>query len=143
MIRRRLALAVFGLLVLTGAVPSSVAAVPQAQTTHAARPTDFVVFFGSGSASLTHRGAKVVERAAVAVKQALAKVPGSHVKVIGYSDTNGTDDGSQRLSEERAAIVRDALVRDGIDAAKIGTEGRGKSELAVATPDRTRGKSVV
>jgi OOP family OmpA-OmpF porin len=138
MIGRRLASAVFGLLLLTGAAPPAMAAMRQAQASHAARPTDFVVFFGSGGASLTHSGATVVARAAVAVKQALVKVPGSHVKVIGYSDTSGTDDGAQRLSERRAATVRDSLVQDGVDAAKIATEGRGKSELAVATPDRTR-----
>jgi OmpA-OmpF porin, OOP family len=129
MIKRRLALVLCGALVIGGAAMPSPAA---------AQPTDFVVFFESGSTHLGHPGTAVVARAAAAVRAALAKVPGSHVKVIGYSDTTGADDAAQRLSEKRAAAVRDALVRDGVEAAKIGTEGRGKSELAVPTPDRTR-----
>jgi OOP family OmpA-OmpF porin len=133
-----LALGLCGSLFLAVAAMPTVAAAPLAQKPHAAHPTEFIVFFGSGGASLTHAGATIVARAATAVKQALAKVPGSHVKVIGYSDTSGSNDAAQRLSERRAAAVRDALVHDGVEAAKVATEGRGKSELAVPTPDRTR-----
>jgi OOP family OmpA-OmpF porin len=139
MIGRRSALILGGLLFLflSGAA-APVLAVREAQKSYAARPTGFVVFFGSGSTSLTRPGATIVARASVAVKRAIAEVPGSHVKIIGYSDTSGSNDAAQRLSESRAATVRDALVHDGVDAAKVVTEGRGKSELAVPTPDRTR-----
>ncbi|MDB5406920.1 MAG: exported protein of unknown function [Rhodospirillales bacterium] len=135
--KQRLALALCGLLLIGAAAPSS-AAVRQSQRPHAAPPTDFVVFFGSSSTSLSHAGTAIVSRAAVAVTTEFGKVPGSHVKVIGYSDTTGSNDAAQRLSERRAATVREALVADGVDAAKVETEGRGKSELAVPTPDRTR-----
>jgi OOP family OmpA-OmpF porin len=132
MIGRRAVVGLFGILLLTGTAMPSLAATHK----HAPRPTEFVVFFGSGSTSLSHLGTTVVTRAAAKVKADLAKVPGSHVKVIGYSDTSGSNEAAQTLSEKRAAIVRDALAQDGVDAAAITTEGRGKSELAVPTPDR-------
>jgi OOP family OmpA-OmpF porin len=131
MIGRRAIVGLFGFLLLAGVAAPTLAATHK----RAPHPSEYVVFFGAGSTSLSHLGTTVVTRAAARVKADLAKVPGSHVKVIGYSDTAGTDDGAQRLSDKRATTVRDALVQDGVDAAAISTEGRGKSELAVQTPD--------
>jgi OOP family OmpA-OmpF porin len=138
MIRHRLALLLCGFFFLAGVATMATAAVREAQKPDAEQPREFVVFFGFGSSSLSPDGATIVASASSAVKQTLASATGSHVKVIGYSDTTGSNDAAQRLSERRAAMVRDELVRGGVDAAKIETEGRGKSELAVPTSDRTR-----
>ena len=43
-----------------------------------------------------------------------------------------------RLSERRARVVRDELIRLGVAASMIAIEARGESEPAVATPDGVR-----
>jgi outer membrane protein OmpA-like peptidoglycan-associated protein len=49
--------------------------------------------------------------------------PGLHVAVEGYTDT----DGSQQLSADRAAAVRNALVSGGFPAASVTSQGFGNS----------------
>ncbi len=47
--------------------------------------------------------------------------------VTGYTDSIGSDAYNLRLSERRAATVRDALVADGIAESRITTKGMGKA----------------
>ncbi|MEW5724964.1 MAG: OmpA family protein [Thermodesulfobacteriota bacterium] len=50
--------------------------------------------------------------------------------LIGHTDVRGTDEFNQRLSERRAATVKDYLVTNfGLDPDRISTEGRGESEV--------------
>jgi OOP family OmpA-OmpF porin len=135
MIGRRAVVGLFGFLFLAGAAAPTLAATHKRAPHPAPHPTEFVVFFGAGDSSLTHLGTTVVASAAAEVKADLAKVPGSHVKVIGYSDTTGSKAGAQALSEKRATTVREWLVHNGVDPNSITTEGRGKADLAVPTPD--------
>lgn len=51
------------------------------------------------------------------------------VKIGGYADKVGGDDANMRLSEERAKTIKNMLVRDGVAANRITTEGYGE-ELA-------------
>jgi outer membrane protein OmpA-like peptidoglycan-associated protein len=132
MIGRRAVVGLFGFLLLAGAAAPTLAATHK----RAPHPSEYVVFFGAGDSSLSHLGTTVVASAAAEVKADLAKAPGSHVKVIGYSDTTGSKTGAQVLSEKRAATVREWLVQNGVDPHTITTEGRGKADLAVPTPDR-------
>jgi outer membrane protein OmpA-like peptidoglycan-associated protein len=53
--------------------------------------------------------------------------PGLHLEVDGHTDNEGGDAYEQRLSEQRAAAVRDVLVRAGIPPSAIVTRGFGKS----------------
>lgn len=55
----------------------------------------------------------------------------SSVELVGHADSVGPADYNQRLSERRAASVRDALVDAGWDRSKIRTMGRGERELAI------------
>ncbi len=59
-----------------------------------------------------------------------------HVDVIGYTDTIGTSEYDENLSLERAAALRNALLRDGVDPRAIWVTGHGKQDLLVATPDQ-------
>src|SRR5207245_3401330 len=68
-------------------------------------------------------------------RERLAKVsgivlayPSLHLQVEGHTDSVGTDDYNQQLSEKRAGTVRDYLVQQGISADSIESRGFGKTE---------------
>ena len=50
------------------------------------------------------------------------------VKVIGHTDSVGSDAYNQGLSERRARSVADYLVAQGVPGEKVGIEGRGESQ---------------
>ena len=67
-------------------------------------------------------------------KISLAKVagillayPGLKVQVEGYTDSVGGDEYNQKLSEDRAATVKDFLVSQGVSANNITSQGFGKT----------------
>jgi outer membrane protein OmpA-like peptidoglycan-associated protein len=63
----------------------------------------------------------------------------NRVNVIGYTDSKGTEEYNQGLSEKRAQVVRDYLVEQGIASDRIMVEGRGESE-AIAPNTMASGK---
>lgn len=120
-------------------IAGSTAAFAQAAPSQGeAQRREFTLFFGFASAQLDPLSMRIVENAALATKQRQAEGSFSHVKVIGYADTAGSAGASQRISEARAAAVRDELVRLGLSGDAVRVEGRGKKELAVRTADRVR-----
>jgi OmpA-OmpF porin, OOP family len=65
---------------------------------------------------------------------------GKHpLRIVGYTDSVGTDAYNKLLSEQRAASVRDWLAAHGFIAAATPTEGRGKTEPVApnTNPDGT------
>lgn len=79
-------------------------------------------------------------------KEKLAKVSGIllayptlHLSVEGYTDSIGTDDYNQKLSERRAGAVRDYLTSNGINAANVQAQGFGKAN-PVASNDTAAGR---
>lgn len=50
------------------------------------------------------------------------------VKVVGHTDSVGSDAYNQGLSERRARSVADFLIAQGVPADKLSTEGRGESQ---------------
>ena len=93
------------------------------------------VLFRSGSVELLP-GAR--ERLAKVSGIVLA-YPGLHVAVEGHTDSIGTDDYNQQLSEHRALSVRDYLVQQGISTSAIEARGFGKTE-PIATNDTAEGR---
>ena len=66
------------------------------------------------------------------------------ITVIGHTDRIGTTAYNQRLSERRAASVKNYLVNKGIPADRIHMEGRGKSEpVSGDACNKTRGKKFI
>lgn len=49
--------------------------------------------------------------------------------VIGATDTKGSDEYNQRLSERRANSVRNYLIKNGVNASKLNAVGRGEKDL--------------
>ena len=59
----------------------------------------------------------------------LQRYPQVHVTVAGYTDSKGTDEYNQSLSERRAKIVYDYLTSHGIDASRLeGPIGHGEAD---------------
>ncbi|MDP1705976.1 MAG: OmpA family protein [Sulfurimicrobium sp.] len=57
------------------------------------------------------------------------------VLVTGHADRIGTEKYNQKLSERRAAAVKDYLVSQGIEAGRIETAAKGEAEPVVACSD--------
>jgi outer membrane protein OmpA-like peptidoglycan-associated protein len=79
-------------------------------------------------------------------REKLAKVsgillahPGLRIEVEGHTDAIGGDDYNQRLSEERAAAVRDYIVQQGVDMDTVSAVGFGKTR-PVASNDSSVGR---
>ncbi len=79
-------------------------------------------------------------------RERLAKVSGIvlayptlHVAVEGHTDSIGSDDYNQQLSERRAQAVRDYFVQQGINSAAVEARGYGKTE-PIATNDTPEGR---
>jgi outer membrane protein OmpA-like peptidoglycan-associated protein len=93
------------------------------------------VLFKSGSFELL-AGAR--ERLAKISGIVLA-YPGLHLEVEGHTDSTGSDEYNQQLSEKRAQAVRDYLIQQGISEAAIEARGFGKSE-PIASNDTPEGR---
>ncbi|HXN99448.1 MAG TPA: OmpA family protein [Candidatus Acidoferrales bacterium] len=79
-------------------------------------------------------------------REALAKLsgivlghPGLRLAVEGYTDSIGSDEVNQTLSEKRASTVRDYLIQQGLDPNSITSAGFGKSN-PVASNDTNEGR---
>ena len=79
-------------------------------------------------------------------REKLAKVsgillahPGLKIEVEGHTDSVGSDDYNQRLSEQRAAAVRDYIVQQGVGMDTVSAVGFGKTR-PVASNDTPAGR---
>jgi outer membrane protein OmpA-like peptidoglycan-associated protein len=66
--------------------------------------------------------------------------PGLTLQVEGHTDSVGSDEMNQRLSEMRAGAVRDYLVEQGVQAETVTSRGFGKTK-PVATNDTAEGRA--
>ncbi|MBZ5541652.1 MAG: OmpA family protein [Acidobacteriia bacterium] len=65
--------------------------------------------------------------------------PGLNLQVEGHTDSVGSDEMNQQLSERRAASVRDFLVQEGVPEAAVTSRGFGKTQ-PVASNDTAEGR---
>jgi outer membrane protein OmpA-like peptidoglycan-associated protein len=61
------------------------------------------------------------------VAQILNRYPDTTIKVVGYTDSKGSETYNQQLSEQRANAVMNALVVKNVQAARISALGMGES----------------
>ena len=67
------------------------------------------------------------------IADVLKENAGLRLNIVGHTDSDGDASGNQALSQKRAAVVKDALVREfGIDAARLQTDGKGASQPVAA-----------
>ncbi len=97
-------------------------------------PLSFTVYFGYKTSTITPQAVELIEQAAA---RALADDI-YDVVVVGHTDTVGPEASNYALSEQRARVVRDALIANGVPADRIRTEARGETDPAKPTGDDVR-----
>jgi len=82
------------------------------------------IHFKSDSANLEPLAIKTLEKILTLMKTN----PELKIEIIGHTDSTGPEDYNQRLSELRARVVADWLIRNGINSKRIKAIGKGESE---------------
>jgi OmpA-OmpF porin, OOP family len=93
------------------------------------------VLFDTGRATLKPGAYATIDRLADALKGA----PGRKVMIEGHTDSVGSDEMNQSLSESRAQSVQAALLERGVGSNQIATLGKGES-TPVASNDNSAGR---
>lgn len=94
--------------------------------------------FDSGRAELKPRGADEL-RALAAQRKALQSV--ETIRIVGYTDSTGPMPLNESLSQQRAQVVRDYLIQQGLNPARIEAIGMGPSN-PVASNDTREGRAL-
>lgn len=69
----------------------------------------------------------------------LSENPNARIRIVGHTDSVGSDESNMRLSQGRSASVKNEMVKRGIDANRIETDGKGESE-PIDTNDTEEGR---
>jgi outer membrane protein OmpA-like peptidoglycan-associated protein len=64
--------------------------------------------------------------------------PHTVIQVSGFTDTWGAPEQNLALSQKRAKAIADALIHEGLPAARISAQGFGATHLRVATGDNKK-----
>lgn len=78
-----------------------------------------IINFATDSTAIPAENQEILDLAA----QKLASLPATTLHITGHTDTQGDHDYNQKLSESRAAAVRDYLVSKGVPAERLSIEG--------------------
>jgi hypothetical protein len=111
--------------------PTAYAQQPATPMSGQTEPGRFLIYFNTGEASLDFNAVQTVAQAA---RQYL-ETGAAQIDVVGHTDTVGSAESNLRLSEQRAEMVAEELVRQGVPATDIVTVGRGETDLLVPTAD--------
>ena len=96
-------------------------------------PRYFTLYFQFESDQLTVQSRALLPEILKAVRE--RAIP--EVTAVGHTDTMGTAQANLELGLKRASMVRDILVKAGLDAALIEITSHGEADLLMRTPDRT------
>jgi OOP family OmpA-OmpF porin len=110
--------------------PQPAVAAPMEEVT---LPAFYTVFFDFDSDALNEVALRVVDQ--VAADHGTAA---TGMALVGHTDSVGSDEYNQGLSERRAATVRGSLQNSGVDGGRISESGMGESDLLVPTADGVR-----
>ena len=80
--------------------------------------------FDTGRANVKRNLAQVLDKVAEGLKSATT----ASLRVVGHTDSTGSEEGNERLSVSRADSVRNPLVGRGVSTTVITTDGRGSRE---------------
>ncbi len=99
-----------------------------------AQARQFIIFFGFNKCNVTAEADAVLSEAASSAKSG----GGASVRIVGHTDTSGSNAYNQKLSECRANAAKSNLVGKGVSEGAISTSGKGETELMVQTGDRVK-----
>ncbi|MDY7002691.1 MAG: OmpA family protein [Cyanobacteriota bacterium] len=85
------------------------------------------IYFELGSAQLQ----PVYKETMAQIQELLTQYPQKHLRIIGHTDRTGNPDINEQLALERANTVRDALVKQGVDARRLEVTGQTDSPQGV------------
>jgi outer membrane protein OmpA-like peptidoglycan-associated protein len=92
--------------------------------------------FETGSATLSKASDTQLAQLAAVLKA----YPKATISVRGHTDNTGDSGANKKLSADRAAAVKQALVERGVSAAQVESEGHG-SEQPIASNDSEAGRA--
>jgi len=95
---------------------------------------DFLIFFDFNKYSIRADAARILDTVVTAIKG----LGSPKVMLTGNTDTVGTKEYNQTLSEQRASSAKAYLVQHGVPAANITTIGKSWTNLRVPTPANVR-----
>ncbi|MEX2524396.1 MAG: OmpA family protein [Gammaproteobacteria bacterium] len=93
------------------------------------------VNFKHDSSVIEPASAQILNRAV----EALKKANSVNVRIVGHTDSSGTNAYNRKLSQRRADAVRDYLIQHGINGSRLTTEGMGE-ERPVASNSTKEGR---
>lgn len=94
------------------------------------------ILFNSGKSSFQKQTFAVLE----SITGILNEYPHAKFSIEGHTDSDGSDTLNQKLSEERAAAVKNYLIEKGIDASRLESKGFGESK-PIDTNKTSKGKA--
>jgi outer membrane protein OmpA-like peptidoglycan-associated protein len=89
------------------------------------------VLFDTGKATLKPGAYTTIDRLATVLKED----PQRKVMIEGHTDSVGSDEYNQQLSERRAASVQAALFERGVESSQVSTVGKGESSPVASNDD--------
>lgn len=99
--------------------------------------TSYIVFFDSGQIGLDKDGKKVIGE----VLDEVRKFADYTISINGHTDSVGKAAANVVVSRKRANIVKDALVKGGVESRRINVAAFGESVPRVSTPDEVSEKA--
>jgi outer membrane protein OmpA-like peptidoglycan-associated protein len=81
------------------------------------------VLFASGKSELMGKSRDRLNQVAEVLRN-----EDRRIRIVGHTDSQGSEEVNQRLSQQRAESVRDHLIAQGVPADRITVEGRGEDE---------------
>lgn len=94
----------------------------------------YLVFFDFDKTDLLPEARQIIANAAKAIAD--GKVV--KIRVLGFTDTSGSNEYNNKLSMRRGDAVKQELARDGVSLNSISVDGRGEGDLLMQTPDGVR-----
>lgn len=100
-----------------------------------------VVLFATGSAQISDGNREKLRRLYKSVASLLTTGKVERVDIIGHTDSAGTDENNQSLSQRRAQATRDVLVQFGVPSGIINISGQGENS-PIATNGTAEGRAL-
>lgn len=95
------------------------------------------ILFDSGSANIKPGSMGIIRQ----IYQVLQQDSGMNLRIVGHTDSDGTEEGNLELSKSRADAVKDALIKVySVSSGRLSTEGKGAQE-PVAENSSPEGKA--